>query len=161
MEEKKKLGFWKVLLCVLLFFGIVDAINKIFPRFEITAAQPTQSISRKPEPPLIPKGEININLGRRGWGFGSTGQAKELLAVIKKYPKKASYTITYQTDVDTVVFGCDFNKDAIVRIHQDYKGGGTGESWKGYVMDRLKNASKGGSLNDTPEGKIQGTMKGF
>ncbi len=103
-------------------------------------------------------GETKADLGTRPFGFGSQGQARELLALIEANPGKARYTITYRTDADVVVFSADLAKGVMVRIHR-YPADGTSETWTGYVLERLQNGARGGSLNDTPAGKLPGDYR--
>ena len=106
-------------------------------------------------------GEAKIDIGTRSVGYGTVGQAKELLATIKKHPNKSVYQISYRTSADTLVFGCDFAKDTITRVHYYKDGRRIREAWQGFILDRLKNGADGGSLNDTPRGKSQGTFESF
>jgi len=107
------------------------------------------------------KAQISIDLGNKSEGFGSMSQAQAIIKLIESNPGHGGYQITYSTNLDTVVFGCDLNKDTIVRIHQRPNGTGTGERWQGHTLYRLKSAANNGSLNDTPEGKQPGIMQSF
>jgi len=104
---------------------------------------------------------IKQDLGYQSHAFGSQRQAITLIDLIKKHPGKNDYQIFYKTDRDVVVFGCNLKKNVIIRIHQDATGHGTQEMWSGYIMDRLNNAAGGGSLNNTPTGKIMGIHQSF
>jgi hypothetical protein len=106
-------------------------------------------------------GEAEVNLGPRPVDFGSRGQARELLALIEQQPGRASYSIAYTTDIDVVVFGCDFSKNVLVRVHRRLDNHGSSETWRGYLLDRLRSAAAGGSLNDTPDGESGGTFDTF
>jgi hypothetical protein len=112
-------------------------------------------------PATTGSGELKVDLGTRPLGFGSQGQASELLRLIEQNPGKAAYSISYRSTSDVVVFGCDFAKDALVRVHQEPNNRGTGETWKGYIIERLRYAAAGGSLNDTPAGKTPGSYQRF
>ncbi len=101
------------------------------------------------------------DLGTQSVDFGSKRQAQALLDLIDSDQSKAEYRLFYKTEVDTVVFGCDFDKDVIVRIHQRKDDHGTQEAWRGYLLERLENAAQGGSLNDTPAGKKIGIYEPF
>ena len=57
---------------------------------------------------------------------------------MEQQPGKASYSITYRTSVDVVVFGCDFYKDVLVRLHYQPDNHGRGQTWSGYILDRLR-----------------------
>ena len=103
---------------------------------------------------------VEVHLGHLS-GLDSRGQASKILSMMQQHPDRSGYTISYSTAADTVVFGCDIRKRAIVRIHQRPNGTGTAETWNGYVVDRLQSAAAGGSLNDTPTGKSPGTLKPF
>jgi hypothetical protein len=105
--------------------------------------------------------DITISLGRQPENFGSQSQAQALLSLIEGSPGQSNYQINYTTSIDTVVFGCDLTRDALVRIHQNPNGTGTGERWQGHALYRLKSAGQGGSLNDTPSGKVPGIFQKF
>lgn len=105
--------------------------------------------------------EITVDIGTRGLDFGSTGQAEALQQLIKEKPGLNRYQIAYRTEADVIVFGCDINKDMIVRIHNRPDGHGSNESWAGDIMYRISSAATGGSLNDTPSGKQPGSFQTF
>lgn len=111
----------------------------------VTAAVPT------PTPSLAGKAEVN--LGRRPWAYGSAAQARDLLSAMDQQPGRAAYTVAYETEVDAVAFGCDLPSGLLLRVHQEPNDHGTKEVWRGYVIERLRNAAAGGFLNDTPAGK--------
>lgn len=128
------------------------------------SSQSTSYVIRATLPPLniYRSGDASKDLGQQSVSFGSTNQAKELLNLINEQSNKADYQISYNTDEGAVLFGCNFEKDVIVRIHQYSDGTGMMESWSGYILDRLQTAADGtGSLNDTPEGKILGELTDF
>lgn len=129
-----------------------------------TSQPASASQANAPEEGTIPaqrSGQATKDLGHKSVSFGSTQQAQELLRLIEENPGKTDYQISYQTDEDVVLFGCNFDKEVIIRIHQRSDDHGTQEVWQGYIFDRLKAASDGGSLNDTPEGKNPGTFQSF
>lgn len=109
----------------------------------------------------IVSGKTNMHIGDRDRSFGSHGQANAILALMNQQPGKSAYQISYNTPVDVVVFGCDLEKEILIRVHQDSKGRGTAESWHGDIMYRLNQAANGGSLNDTKNGKNPGTFETF
>jgi len=101
------------------------------------------------------------DIGRQSINFGSDKQAKALLTLIDDFPNQVNYQITYQSDADVVVFGCDLSTETMARIHQRPNGTGSGENWSGEIMYRLKAAAAGGSLNDTSGGKNPGKYISF
>lgn len=109
----------------------------------------------------IRQGEVKKDLGTKPDSFGSNQQALELIQFINENPGKADYQISYSTGNETILFGCNFTKDAIIRIHHHKDGHGTQEMWTGNLIERLNNAAGGGSLNDTPNGKNMGTFQSF
>jgi hypothetical protein len=121
----------------------------------LTRARDSGPVSR-PTRQIVRSGEAKKDLGFQSGNLGgSTGQAAELLKLIEEQSGKINYELTYQTEIDTVLFACNFEKDVLVRIHQQPDDHGSQEVWQGYIMERLQNAAFGsGSLNDTPEGKI-------
>lgn len=104
---------------------------------------------------------IKKDLGVHNASFGASGQAKELLSLIKAHPHERQYQISYKTETDTVFFSCDIAMDTITRIHKLRNGTGTVEVWQGDAQYRLQAAAKGGSLNDTQKGKSAGKMTSF
>lgn len=112
--------------------------------------------------PVDRSGQASKDLGFQSGNLdGSSGQARELLKLIEEQPGKADYQIIYQTSTDTVLFACNFEKQIVFRLHQTSDNHGTQEVWEGYVLERLQAAAGGGSLNDTPEGKIPVIMTDF
>ncbi len=99
-------------------------------------------------------GEIKQDLGQKTISFGSQHQAKELLRIIDIFKNKTEYQISYTTSDDIVIFGCDFTRNILLRTHNERDGHGKVEKWQGHILYRLKSAATGGSLNDTPDGKI-------
>lgn len=105
--------------------------------------------------------QTNKDLGQQSADFGSSRQAQEVLRMIQESPGQGGYQISYRTAADVVIFGCDLNRDTVVRIHQRPSGGGSGERWQGHALYRLQSAAQGGSLNDTPNGKSPAIMERF
>ena len=105
--------------------------------------------------------EITSKLGKQGADFGAAQQAAALLKLIEANPGSAQYRITYYTDNDVIVFGCNLEKDILLRFHSDLSGHGTSEEWHGHILYRIKDAVGGGSLDNTPEGKLSGTVEQF
>ncbi|KAB2889570.1 MAG: hypothetical protein F9K32_12225 [Desulfobulbaceae bacterium] len=105
--------------------------------------------------------EITLKLGKQGTDFGEAQQAAALLRLIEANPGSAQYRITYYTDSDVIVFGCNLEKDILLRFHSDLAGHGTSEEWNGHILYRIKDAAAGGSLDNTPEGKLTGTVEQF
>lgn len=159
MAKSKKSSRWLTLLICLFVLGWIATKMTKEPAPVPETKKATAAKPRSNKAPLI--GEVKKDLGVQSFGFGSHNQAKELQALIKANPNKAEYQIFYTTDVDLVMLGCDFNKDILWRAHKKNDGSGTKEVWKGYVSARLKNGAKGGSLNDTPAGKLFGTYESF
>jgi len=152
-RPQKHYVFKGILICLVLFVGAI---------WIASGGELVEFVkSSKPETAPSYVGEATKNLGHRSWGFGSMNQAKALLALINSDPGKAKYQIMYQTDVDTVIFGCDLNKEVLIRLHQKKNGRGTHETWKGYIMERLAAGAAGGSLNDTPMGKMPASRHYF
>ena len=104
---------------------------------------------------------VTRDLGVRNVSFGSLGQARALLSLIKDNPHRFKYQINYKTEAGRVVFSCDVSMDTITRLHKQKDGSGTVETWSGSALFRLWAAAKGGSLNDTPQGKSAGTLSNF
>ncbi len=105
-------------------------------------------------------GEIVHELiGVKGSGFGATSQAQELYDLILINPNKESYVIKFATKEDFITLTADFGKDILSRKRVRAGGSGTIEHWDGFLMDRIKAAISGGSLNDTPQGKLFGSME--
>lgn len=104
---------------------------------------------------------IKRDLGARKVSFGSAGQAVAMLSLINDKPHQRIYQINYKTEADTVFFEFDMARDTITRVHKRKNGTGTAEKWQGDALYRLQAAAKGGSLNDTKDGKSAGTMVNF
>lgn len=161
MAEKNK-AFWYAILGLMLLviyaaiaWGDKDT-NKISPIAKRSSEQ-----SQKVDRPPVGSGEASIQIGQQSISFGSTNQAAELLKLIEQQPGKDSYQITYSTDTDTVVFGCVFSKNIMVRMHTRHDQHGSVERWNGWILDRLITAVGGGSLNDTPVGKMMVAQTSF
>jgi len=108
----------------------------------------------------IYSGSIKQDLGMQS-SFGSENQAIALLDLIDRNQDKADLQISYTTDMDTVIFGCNLNKKAIIRLHTRPDGHGNSEVWIGDVLYRLKTTAAGKSLNDTPSGKSFADTQSF
>lgn len=106
-------------------------------------------------------GDITQNIGHQDINFGSMNQATNLLELINEIPNKANYQILYTTGSDSVVFGCDFNRKLIVRIHHQQNGHGSQEAWAGFIIDRLKSASNGGHSMTHQTEKYQAAFRIF
>lgn len=153
-------------VALLLICGLV-ALGAAY--FTLTAPSPQAiQITRLPPPTVTPKtieatriGQASQDLGLQSIDFNSTNQARALLDLIDQNPNQADYQITYQTDIDVVLIGANFDKDILVRLHQEPDSHGTQEIWQGYIIERLQNAAGGGSLNDTPAGKQPGSFETF
>jgi len=104
---------------------------------------------------------VTRDLGVRNASFGSLGQARALLSLIKDNPHRFKYQINYKTEAGRVVFSYDIPMDTLTRLHKQKDGSGTVETWPGNALHRLQAAAKGGSLNDTPQGKSSGTLSHF
>ncbi len=118
-----------------------------------------------PKPSLVDqhleKGLVQRDIGPLPSCTGAVTQAASILQLIKEQPGKTDYLITYTTGIDTVSFHCSLTEETIIRIHKwpdDYQ---KEEIWQKYVLHRLTSAANGGSLNDTPSGKIRGSSKSF
>lgn len=108
-----------------------------------------------------PPAPVKKHLGNQDMGLGSHNQAKALLELIAESPDSNGYQISYKTEMDVVAFGCNLQKDDLVRIHQYPDGTGTVERWQGHVLYRLKAGAREQSINDTPSGKVFGVMQQF
>jgi hypothetical protein len=99
-------------------------------------------------------GSISRDLGPQNISFGSQKQAQSLLQFIDEWPGKNEYVISYTTDADKVSLICNFQHETLVRRHDYHSGKSSLELWNRYILERLQNGAGGGSLNDTPEGKL-------
>jgi hypothetical protein len=104
---------------------------------------------------------VTVNLGRKNPDFGSSAEAAAILHLIRTHPGATRYEATYTTGNGEVLFLCDLGKEMIVRTITRRDGHGTSETWSRHALYRLERASKGGSLNDSPEGKLYGTLRSF
>ncbi len=134
--------------------------EKIISHIEKTANH-SQAIAKNQPVAPVTTGKISRGLGHKPSGIGSAEQAAELLRLISEFDGKSRYEISYTSDGDSVVFGCDMPKQLIVRIHQRIDGSGSQESWTGDVLYRLQSATGSGTLNDTPTGKRPVTVQYF
>lgn len=104
---------------------------------------------------------VTANLGLKGPDFDSTGQAAAILQLLRKKPGATRYEISYKTSDHEVAFSCDLEKQTIDLTRTYPDGHGTLERWSGHSLYRLENAAGGGSLDNTPEGKLFRTLKSF
>jgi hypothetical protein len=138
----------------LIVIGIAALALLAFPLVIGTQSgrQPTaaeQTIAHQPPSPSR-TGTVTIDRGIRQSAYGSTWQAQELVAAIALNPSASRYVLTAKdTNGDSVEVTADLQAEKLTRTHH----GNSSEVWDGYVMDRLKSAAEGGSLNDTPVGK--------
>ena len=102
---------------------------------------------------------VTANLGLKGPEFDSSGQAAVILQLIRKKPGATRYEITYKTGDHEVVFSCDLEKQMIELARTYPDGHGTIERWSRHSLYRLGNAAGGGSLDNTPEGKLFKTLE--
>lgn len=91
----------------------------------------------------------------------SQDQARALLAMMAEAPGHVEYRVTYQAEGEATVVGCDLQRGVLVRVHQRASGKGSQEVWSGHIVERVSAATGGGTLNDTPDGKIPGTFESF
>lgn len=138
-------------LCIMAFFYLNSAASNLQKK---PSSADNTAIERR-------SGGHSENIGHQDTQFGSARQASELLRIMRMNPGKSSYNIQYDTSADVVIFECDFDKDVIMRLHQTPDGHRTAEKWIGAINERLENASRGGSLNDTPLGRREGSFSIF
>jgi hypothetical protein len=122
----------------------------------------TQNIKPTPEPAQgqpVRAGTISRDLGPQSVSFGSQRQAQSILQFMDEWPGRNEYVITYTTDADKVSLICNFQQETLVRRHDHQSGKSSLETWNRYIIERLRNGAGGGSLNDTPEGKLAGDRK--
>lgn len=152
-SRTKFYAVFSVLVLAILCYAGASTNKDRPPQVKKAPSKTTAAIHRS--------GKKAVNIGQRPLTFGSTSQAQELLAVINQHPNKVDYSVTYSTEKDIVVIGCNFDKNILARMHNFADGHGTAESWRGHLLYRLESAAAGGSLNDTPSGKSPGTMARF
>ncbi|KAB2888380.1 MAG: hypothetical protein F9K32_16735 [Desulfobulbaceae bacterium] len=104
---------------------------------------------------------VTANLGLKGPDFDSAWQAAAILQLIRKKPGATRYEVYYKTRDHEVVFSCDLEEQTIDLTRTYPDGHGTLERWSGHSLYRLENAAGGGSLDNTPEGKLFRTLKTF
>lgn len=92
---------------------------------------------------------------------GSTAQSTALLNLVENNPGYTDYQVSKALADEVIVFGCNMEKMVLIRIHQRRNGTGTQEMWRDHIIYRLNASRGGGSLNDTPQGKIPGSMQSF
>lgn len=104
---------------------------------------------------------VTANLGLKGPGFNPAGQAAAILQLIREKPGANRYELYFKTSDHEVVFSCDLEEQKIDLTRTYPDGHGTLERWSGHSLYRLENAAGGGSLDNTPEGKLFRTLKTF
>lgn len=92
---------------------------------------------------------------------GSTAQSTALMELIENNPQYIDYQVSKELVGETILFGCNMEKKALIRIHQRKDGTGSQEMWRDHIIYRLNSSKGGGSLNDTPQGKIPGSFQAF
>ncbi len=142
-----------------LIFAAVIVLSIIW--FFSPEQKSTQTSYVTEQKQIIRQGSAKRNLGLLSMTIGTQKQASHLLQLIEDEQKKIDYQITYSTDTDVVVFGCNFDKNMIIKTHNQAGGHGTAETWRGHIISRLTSAYNGGSLNQTPSGTITGTFHKF
>lgn len=85
-------------------------------------------------------------------------EAKELLKLMKEYPDRDSYLITYDEEMaDYYSLLYDTKAETITQAQRKYPSQSvTTIVWYGYLAERLKDAASGGSMDNTPDGVIAG-----
>ncbi|MCB2218086.1 MAG: hypothetical protein KQH59_18645 [Desulfobulbaceae bacterium] len=156
-----------------LFVGLLVLLIGWWGWHELTAPdEPTRrqatSVTQNIKPASTPTqeqpartGTISRDLGPQITAFGSTRQAQALLQFMDEWPDRNEYLVSYNTDSDTVSFGCNFQLGTLSRRHDYPSGESTIETWNRYILERLQAAAGGGSLNDTPKGKVFAEEKKF
>lgn len=104
---------------------------------------------------------VTVNLGKKGPDFGAAGEASAILHLLRTRPGASRYEAAYVTANGEVVVHCDFEHEVIVRTITRRDGHGVSETWSRHTLFRLQKAASGGSLNDSPEGKLYGTLSSF
>ncbi len=69
--------------------------------------------------------------------------ANGLLALMQEDPSKAKYTLSRRVAAGVMVLSCDLEQAVITRILQFPSGAQAHWSWRGDVLDRLRNAAQG------------------
>lgn len=92
---------------------------------------------------------------------GTVGEAAQLLELMANEPGHGRYTLTFSVPGEIIVFGCDLNRQRLVRIHQRPGDHGSREMWTDYIVERLQDAARGKSLNYTPAGNLPGSHDTF
>ena len=89
---------------------------------------------------------------------GTQEEAEKLVNLILAHPNRSSYQLTLEHRFETTLLECNLEDEILHRAHIRPGKKITHEFWEGYVMPRLHTAAMGGSLNDTPNGKIPGSF---
>lgn len=149
-EAVRKLGAWAAAALVVFILWAWPS-----PNDEKHPQAPKQKVS------ATSRSAVEVNLGYLPAPLTSQDQATTLLDLIAKNPGRNPYQLTYKTADNVVIFGCNLDKNIIVRMHNYNDGSGSAESWHGNVRYRLQQAAAGNSLNDTPGGNSPGTFTRF
>lgn len=147
--------------CVVLFFiGSLQHSCMGWPEKNTPVKQERKLVADTDHSTRTP-GKVERNLGTVDADLGSTKQAESLLRLINDVPNQTKYAISYQTPIDVVIIGADFEKNVLVRMHNRPDGSGSAEKWSGYILERIKAGAEGQSLNQTPNGQQPGTYQSF
>ena len=150
---KKKILALVTIIAALTFFSVVYVIYS--KPDNIQENKPVQAKQLK----QLLTGQVKKDIGPLPSCSGSITQAKAILELIAEQPGKNEYQIYYKTEADEVTFTSNLNEETIIRIHKWSNEYSTLEQWQGYVIQRLKSAASGETLNKTPAGEISGTLK--
>jgi hypothetical protein len=146
------------ILTLLIIFAF---IGYLFSKGTKTTDKPFENVGMQSIEKMNASEELKIDIGQQQRTFGESEQAKTLLSLIENNPGKRGYQISYQVAGDSIVFSCDLTSGNLVRKYRYPSGHGIGERWSGTIIYRLKSASGGESLDDTPTGKMPGTAQAF
>lgn len=155
-------GCSTIIAACLVLFGIGSLQHSCtgWPEKKTPVKQERKLVADSDHSARIP-GKVERNLGTVDADMGSTKQAESLLQLINDVPNRTKYAISYQTPIDVVIFGADFEKNVLARMHNRPDGSGSAEKWSGYIFERLKEGANGGTLNQTPNGQQPGTYQSF
>ncbi len=93
--------------------------------------------------------------------YGSGIQARALLGLMEAKPDRRLYVVSFTHQGEQTIVAYLVDADELYRTHLRPGGRGTEELWRGWVVSRLRSAEQGGSLNDTPEGRVPGGFATF
>lgn len=154
----------KIILALVVLFALIAAVEGIKHVVGVSKNVPHEKVAEQSvlpthhAPPLPHAGETAQEILAVDDAYGSEMQVRYLLALRDKRPGYGTYEITLiSRDAEKTEMIWDVRQDFLIRKHEN-NGRGTAESWTGYVEYRLQAAQTGGSLNDTPLGKIPGTF---